>query len=296
MFKQVPRTMGIIHPRSHSKNVECTWRKRRSLQRASPVNSSFTNRSVNESLSAVDKQRLEFLAGNSLKDSLRSERFKQKSTLQDSVTQKNEQPNNLLSQKDSEDLELHIEKLKAHSKALEQKVLEREKKAKEIARFVTYLKTHTDTEGHRVVEFPENYEEILETAVMAASLPGAETINWVQYYESKKDDEKYQKDMEPIKALDLVLTEAELKLRKENDNHSSVFVTGLKNQFPEKIRKNIENAADGHRGERLSLRDKERLNHLTGELEEEAHIISAEQLEKLREIEETLRELTTHGQ
>lgn len=115
----------------------------------------------------------------------------------------------------------------------------------------------------------------------------------MQYYESKKDDAKYQKDMEPIKALDLLLAETELKLRDETDKRSSLFITGLKNQLPDTIRKHIENPA-GHRGETLSLRDKERLSELTAQVEQEVHVISAENREKLRQIEEKLGESIPH--
>lgn len=178
---------------------------------------------------------------------------------------------------------------------------QRQKKIKDIEDFTQSLKNQKDEEGNQIVEFPEDFDEMVQVATDHASLAKAsnkseEHVDWLVVYQAKhskeKGDENYRKKMMKIRELDLIIAEkerqlkqirsrdSEIDLNSEDSSRNSVFITrpGAKNQAKsvssyqsrsmpnDKILKNIELAGNykGHYSliDRLGNNEKDKLNSL----------------------------------
>ena len=198
-----------------------------------------------------------------------------------------------------------IEITKSSYAGIEEKLVERERLIKTISSFTDYLKEKEDEEGNKIVEFPQNFQEIVEFAVEhSVSMKQLdesytpEDINWLQVYDQKKNNTnpEHQKALAKIRALDRTLEEIErkhkqLKLQwskedlKDSISNEPVFITRVKSRkhsisqnsiskisrasLPDKILKNIETASSykGHYSfiDRLASSEKVKLNRLLEE-------------------------------
>lgn len=200
---------------------------------------------------------------------------------------------------------------------------ERLEKMKKINDFVENLKNKRDDEGNLLVELPENYEEILETAVEYRKINNKDPeVGWIQVFQARKEhesiDEEYKKRREKIKELDLVLKEKERALKAlksgrssakgsktdENAEKDSFFLTKVQTRSVKKakvyseqnfIKKNIEYAEEERLGsmmDRLSDKEKLRLAEIEdsiGQKEVPTDIFVPSELERLQEIDQKLR-------
>ncbi|CAG9317764.1 unnamed protein product [Blepharisma stoltei] len=318
-------TMEVIAPRqSTTESQRSRKTPTRKLERVSsgstsPSTSLTDFSSIRPStLDSTERSRLELLATNPLKSSTSIKELSQRSQeLQEMLREKEEQMKQIQSivSQMQEKSEL-FEEEESYEQVMdawrdindEGREKARQKRIKEIEDFTESLKNQRDEEGNKIVEFPEDYEEILQTATDHAVLAKEanqeeENVNWIQVYQAKhakeKEDTKYRQKMERIKQLDLVIAEKEKQLRdirsrdSESDRRSvdskeSVFITrpGAKSQAhsvssistraqpKDKILKNIE-AASNYKGhysliDRLGNSDKTKLDRLLQEADSKA--------------------------
>ena len=177
-----------------------------------------------------------------------------------------------------------------------QEVQEREKRVKEIQNFTEQLRTKKDEEGNPIVEFPENFDEIVDTSHEYRSVSD-ETVNWIEVYQKRKEleekDQNFKQRMQKIKELDALLNQKEQQVKSSRgskrtaySDHSysptpsnrSLFFTGVRTKTPsyapssskttksDKIQKNIELAGSykGHHSliDKLTTQEKQRIDKL----------------------------------
>lgn len=206
-----------------------------------------------------------------------------------------------------DDLDISSVELTKRSYAgMEEKLVERERLIRSISSFTDYLKQQEDDEGNKIVDFPENFQDIVEFAVEhSVSMKQIdesytpEDINWLEVYDTKKNNSKpeHQTALTKIKQLDKTLQDIErkhkqLKLQwssedsKDSIDREPAFITHLKSRkhsytpssasskisrrtLPDKILKNIETASSykGHYSfiDRLAGSEKEKLSRLLEE-------------------------------
>jgi len=200
---------------------------------------------------------------------------------------------------------------------------ERLERMMKINDFVENLKHKRDDEGNLLMELPDDYEEMLETAIEYRKINNKDPeVSWVQVYQARKEheiiDEEYKKRREKIVELDLVLKEKEKALRAlksgrssakgsktdENAEKDSFFLTKVQTRSVKKpkvyseqnfIKKNIEYAEEVRLGSMMDrLSDKERLRlaeieDSIGQKEVPTDIFVPGELERLEEIDQRLR-------
>jgi hypothetical protein len=201
---------------------------------------------------------------------------------------------------------------------------ERHEKMKRLLDYTEKLRSQKDEDGNNLIEFPEDFDEIVETAVeYKKNNQNDPDINWLEVFRSKHEheaiDEPYRKKREKIRDLDKVIKEKEKLLKdlrssresdrskgsvKDSSSQDSVFITKLKSKQENKpvrptqnfIKKNIESLEE-YKGpmsliEKLSTEDQKRLAIIEERLdivEEYTGILPQESVSRLEEIDKALR-------
>lgn len=202
---------------------------------------------------------------------------------------------------------------------------ERFERMQKMQKYIEELKNKKDDLGNNLIDLPEDFDEMVETAVEYKKNMGNDDVNWVEVYSSRREheakDEAYRKKREKIRQLDLVLKQKEKAYKDmrssressrtnqsvaESSGKDSVFITKVKTKGQAKtvrptqdfVKKNIE-IVDEYKQtpsmiDRLSNKEKERLLEIEDKLdviEEYTGILPEESVNRLEDIDKRLRNM-----
>lgn len=313
------KKMEVINPRQANpvqKGKTIPAKKLERVSSSSSPSTTLTDFSFGKTISASEKQQLELLTSDPLSftapSSLQStDRSKTLQFLQETLE---------LMQKNKEE----IENEEAYERMVDtlkySEAGERFEKMQKMQKLIESLRNQKDDLGNNLVEFPEDFDEMVETAVEYKKNHNFDDVNWVEVFQSKHEheakDEKYKKKRDKIRELDRVLKQKEkylkdLRSSRESDKSSrtetpsgSVFITKVKTKNEVRtvrptanfVKKNIENIEEYKGGsyltEKLTDRDQYRLALIEENLdtiEEYNGILPQDSALRLEEIDRTLR-------
>lgn len=286
---------------------------------SSSPSTTLTDFSFNRPIAVSEKQKLELLASDPLSFSMSTPKIDDRSESLKFIQDTYEA---MIARKEEREAEEAYEEF---LDTLEMsQASERFERMKKMNDFVENLKNKKDDDGQLLLQLPEDYEEILETAVEYRKIYNKDPdVGWIEVFQAKKEheciDEEYKKRREKIKALDLVLKEKERALKairssrashrsskpEEVPEKDSFFLTKVKTrsvQKPKKIyseqnfiQKNKEYLEDmkiSSMMDRLTDKEKLRLMEIEENLdkpEEQTDLILPDELIRLEEIDQKLR-------
>ena len=316
------KKMEVINPRKLkadpvSKSKTISSKKLEKVPNSYSPSTTLSDFSSTKPILESEKQKLELLTSDPLSftPSVSDERSKNLKFIEETLRvlqSQNEEREN------DETYERLVDTLRSSEAA------ERFERMKKLEEFAEQIRNQKDEFGNSLIEFPEDFDEIIESAVEYKKNNGTEDVDWLEVFKSRheheKIDESYRKKREKIRELDLILKEKEKMLRElrtsrgserskdsesNSSNKGSVFITKVKTRQNQNkplrpsenfIKKNIESVEDfkatGSKIDKLSQRDKERLaiiEEKLGTIEEYSGILPEDSVLRLEEIDKALR-------